>query len=527
MDSLPGNKADGKVDIEALFNWIEQQPELYGIRDKADRTLCQYRPGEETPEGRIILNIVPDEGKPKAGLFHQLKEIVWVPLESIRGRAYASPQLDSSLNSVVKLMCISTIWDFFTTIPLFQFGLKGPLGIASGPTATVLSFLLLWASNVAGENSTNRTRGNGSKATWSLAAFVLLCTAKTMFSGVGVDLWISSRGIASVYAEQLATEKLAKDKRELIELQNSGADFKVANGTCNELQSQLKGIDRNNNEKTFISLFVRAYGPNASTVADQGLTPNQLISRYGSATAIPGVCRQRDALQALNMEKAKPLSEAIDLRSQAIAQKPALEYLRQYEPDLFAEHFRIEQGKLEWVNGAEAVGQATNQFYSNLLAGNLGLLGFSLFILSIAVILTGAAAIMLYQISLNKQVQASYTDDLREYRDAKLDDYQEQIQVSIQKSGEVPANSDPLDAPLDTLSPISESEAFDARSLRWLRINARQQEDRAHATKLYRLCLFALWRKHLAETGQTYYPKLRNDLLDHYRLMTNESGPIN
>lgn len=76
-------------------------------------------------------------------------------------------------------------------------------------------------------------------------------------------------------------------------------------------------------------------------------------------------------------------------------------------------------------------------------------------------------------------------------------------------------------------SPISESEKFDARSLQWLRINARVQEDRAHATKLYRLCLFELWRKHIAETGQTYYPKLRNDLLDHYRLMTNEFGPIN
>jgi hypothetical protein len=53
------------------------------------------------------------------------------------------------------------------------------------------------------------------------------------------------------------------------------------------------------------------------------------------------------------------------------------------------------------------------------------LLGFSLFSLSISVILTGVAAIMIYLISLNKQVQASFSGELLEYRDERLDDYQQ------------------------------------------------------------------------------------------------------
>jgi hypothetical protein len=147
------------------------------------------------------------------------------------------------------------------------------------------------------------------------------------------------------------------------------------------------------------------------------------------------VCRQRDALQALNIEKARPLAAAIERKSRAIAEKPPLAYLEKEEPELFAEHFRTANGKFEWVNGTEAVGQATNQFYSNLFAGQFGLLGFSLFTLSISVILTAAAAIMIYLISLNKQVQASFSGELLEYRDERLDEYQRIVQQN--SSGQI------------------------------------------------------------------------------------------
>jgi len=424
MGSSPNHRQSGKIDIEALFNWLEQQPELEHLRARADGALCEYKPGEKSPQLRITVNDKQEIGGKKKSWLRSFKEIVWVPGQSLRGKAFATPELDASLNSVAKLMCISTLWDFFTTIPLFQFSLAGPLVGAALPVGTVLSFILLWASNVAGENATDRRKGHSSKANWSLAAFVFLCTAKTLFSGVGVDLWIGSKGIASTYSAELAVTKLAKDKAELKRLESGGADFQTAARRCSELEQQMKVIDRSTNEKQFISLFVQAYGSNAVTAADRGLAPKQLIGRYGSVGSIPGVCRQRNALQALNIEKARPLAAAIERKSRAIADKPPLAYLEQEEPSLYAEHFRNVNGKFEWVNGTEAVGQATNQFYSNLFAGQFGILGFSLFTLSISVILTAAAAIMLYLIALNPQVQASFSGELLEFRDERLDEYQ-------------------------------------------------------------------------------------------------------
>ena len=415
---------------DELINWLEQEPSLAQLRRLAADVVSEYKPGELTPERRIRCNPPKELPAEKKGPLRSIWNIVWVPGRKMRGNSYGTPELDRSLDSVAKLMCISTIWDFVCTIPLFSFSLA-PLAMAALPTATALSFGLMVASNVAGENSTDRRPGHSAKASWSLAAFVLLCTAKTLFSGVGVDLMIGSQAVASNYAADLATEKLTKDKAELKRLEGGDAAFQKATKDCADLKSQMGSLDRNSNEKQYISLFVQAYGSNAVTTADRGLTNDQMLERYGSVGKIPGACRQEKIIQEFNAEKAKPLSAAIERKSQAIAALPPLAYLKKEEPSLYAEHFRLVDGKLEWVNGTEAVAEATDQFYSNLLSGRLSPIGFSLFMLSISVILTGSASILIYLVGRNPEVRASYTGELNKYRDARLDRYQKTLEKEI------------------------------------------------------------------------------------------------
>jgi hypothetical protein len=427
----PSYKQRG-IDPEELFNWLEQQPELAHLRHQAASVMCEYRPAERNQADRInLLNRNTELAGNDPGPLRKLIQAIWVPGRGMRGKAYSTPEMDASLNSVAKLMSISTIWDFVCTIPLFNFGLSTFLGAAAFPGAVVLSLALLLASNVAGETATNRQPRHAARATWSLTAFILLCAAKTLFSGVGVDLAIGSRAIASNYAEELAQEKLEKDKEELNRLEAGGAEFRRADSQCKELREQLKvlGANRSANDTQYVSLYVQAYGSNADNLADRGLTAEQLSNRYGSPSNIPGACRQAKALQEINSTKAKPLTAAIERKSQAIASKPALAYLEQEEPEIYAEHFRNGPGgSIEWVNGTEAVGQATNQFYANLLKGEFGLLGFSLFMMAVSVILTGAASLMIYLTSQNPEVQASYTDALKKFRDERLNDYQRAIE---------------------------------------------------------------------------------------------------
>lgn len=80
----------------------------------------------------------------------------------------------------------------------------------------------------------------------------------------------------------------------------------------------------------------------------------------------------------------------------------------------------------------------------------------------------------------------------------------------------------PQDTEPESLPEITETEAFDARSLRWLRLNGRTSADKNYAKQRYRQMLFELWRKHIADTGQTYYPMLREDLMDRFRVLSDQ-----
>lgn len=42
-----------KINVEELFDWLEQQPELAHLREQAAATRCEYRPAEVTQEKRI------------------------------------------------------------------------------------------------------------------------------------------------------------------------------------------------------------------------------------------------------------------------------------------------------------------------------------------------------------------------------------------------------------------------------------------------------------------------------------------
>lgn len=423
---MPSQRPIGEIDLDELIDWIKRRPELRHLRQEADQSKVDYRPGESTPRRRIGLWDDRMLSSPGSGPFGRLRDIVWVPVRNMRGKSYATPTSDATVNATAKLMSISTLWDFFCTLPLFKFGLAGPLGVMAWPGAVVLSFLILWASNVAGEKATDRHDANHARtASLSLAAFLLLSLAKTAFSGVGIDLFIGSRAVASRYGEQLIAEKIAGDRKELTRLEEGGPEFKAAQAECSRLKQQLEQIDRTSNEKAFQSTYVLAYGTNAAVAANAGLSAQALISKYGSVGRVPGACTQENLLRELNSEKARDLRESIERKARASQAMPSLAFLQKEEPDLYAEHFRESGGRLEWVNGTTAVAQATDQFWEQLLRGEFGLLGFSLFFLLVSIILTGVAALLIYQLSQNAAIKASYSTTVMEERDKRLQAYRE------------------------------------------------------------------------------------------------------
>lgn len=130
---MPSQRPIGDIDLDELIDWIKRRPELRHLREEADKAKVDYRPGEVTPRRRIGISDDRILRSPTTGLVGRLREIVWVPVRNMRGRSYATPTTDATVNATAKLMSISTMWDFFCTLPLFKFGLAGPLGGWLGP----------------------------------------------------------------------------------------------------------------------------------------------------------------------------------------------------------------------------------------------------------------------------------------------------------------------------------------------------------------------------------------------------------
>lgn len=68
-----------------------------------------------------------------------------------------------------------------------------------------------------------------------------------------------------------------------------------------------------------------------------------------------------------------------------------------------------------------------------------------------------------------------------------------------------------------------EEDLYVVKTLGWLMQNANTLEDKVIARKRYRAMMFDLWRKYLAQTGETWYPPLREDLWERYQF---ENGII-
>ena len=69
----------------------------------------------------------------------------------------------------------------------------------------------------------------------------------------------------------------------------------------------------------------------------------------------------------------------------------------------------------------------------------------------------------------------------------------------------------------DAGAPVNEGDAFSAKSLRFLKSNANTAQERRYAETLYYDILLDLWRQHVMQTGETYYPPLAEDLFELYR----------
>ena len=427
-----------KKEGDEIIGWIESQPELDYIRVAANKTLCDYRKDQTELSERIIVNSREDLSLGKESTLKKILNVVWVPGSKLRGNQIASKELDNSLTTSSKVMSISTIWDFVCTLPIFTYILSPIAKGAAGPAGFIFGFIILWASNITGENSTNRTSNNGGKAKASLIAFLILSLAKTAVSGVGIDMIISKNRIIEEFAAEKIQEKSAEEQSELnAALYDEVDDPSISNElqfqrqACNKLLKQIDSLDldKGRQRKKESELSERAYGPNG---------PCTKASELGSIES-----KEKSEKQLLIDQKKASAEERIKNRTEMSRTQYLWKYYNTVYDTFFTgvppgwDYTYLEEdipenrttGEIEWTDGSksDAVGAAMKQFIDKVQKGDVASLGFSIFAFVVSVILTSTASILLYTTGKNSEVKASFTSGLGKKSNALLSSYRDDL----------------------------------------------------------------------------------------------------
>lgn len=123
-----------------------------------------------------------------------------------------------------------------------------------------------------------------------------------------------------------------------------------------------------------------------------------------------------------------------------------------------------------------------------------------------------------------KTPQFYFEEKLGTLSDTELENYLNSLTHSAKMTNSKLESSQPSesmkeDVPRERVLP---EDVRQVRSIGWLRKNGLTDGDRQQAEKMYREIVLDLWYKYVAETGQTYYPPLQNELLDEYTLQANQ-----
>lgn len=417
-----------RVNPIQLLRWIKNQVELDYIVKAANETPALYQRSENelivSPQQADVV------GRRARSTRARLREFLWPSAQSMRGKCFGTKSFDDTCGKAANTMAGSTAWDAVSTVPFVQFALADYLNIFAMPTALGISIGLMVLSNIAGKLGANRAKGREITATTGLALFILLSAVKTLLSGVGFDILVNKAGITREYAKELAQQQLIDRQKTLNQLQTLN-NPKLINfqTSCDALKSQLQKTDKDLQPRAWENIWVQAFGTFQQQESMRGLTNADILQKYGGINQVPGVCKRFELQQADDLVQATLLQTKIAEWNVKIGSVPPLQFLKSEFPDVYSDEFiETPNGSIEIRSGQTVVGQAFQQFFSKLINPKRALeLGVSLFWMSVSIILSVLATILLWALSRSKEMKMSYETRLLPYTLQLLQAYQENL----------------------------------------------------------------------------------------------------
>jgi hypothetical protein len=394
----------------ALVRYIESSATTHDLVVAAGQHLFNQSttPKTQTPWLRNVVG--------KAG--------VWTFGEELHGTQAVTKGLRDQSHLPAKMLSASTLFDFVGSLGLFQFICQAsPIGAL--PSALFFSGALLFISKHTGGGMVNRLKSNGT-ASVSMGIFFTIATIQSLTTGVGVFLFNGqSKVVNHTASELLAADFKRRDQR--ISSLRDPANQALLQADVATCESNIKQLDRAGvNNPAYQQLSVETFGRWEDRRVLPSNQPRWVIQNW-ERQRWP-IC-PRAAANKVELEQRiqKESGELERLQQQAQeAPSPAV-FLRQNQPQVFAEHFRIKaDGTVEMKDGFKAFGSAMN-FFWNPPEGSSSDLTLSYLMMWLSIGTSLGAFLLLLRYSLKDETKMSFSEPCGQYRSELLSQLQRRL----------------------------------------------------------------------------------------------------
>jgi hypothetical protein len=349
---------------------------------------------------------------------------IWTFGEDLHGRQAVTRGVRDQSHLPAQMLSASTLLDFVGSLGLFKFIFQSsPLG--AFPPALVFSGLLLYLSHRSGGGMVNRLKSNG-MASVSIAVFLAIATAQSLTTGVGVFLFSGQTKVVNHRAAELAGSDFERRRQRLASWRDPASNrLLLADlATCEQNMRRLDAVGANN--PAYQQLSVETFGLWQDRRVPPTGQPRWVLQDW--ARERWPICPRAAANKADLERRIDGESRQLEELEQKLQEAPsAAAFLRQHQPQVFAEHFRVlPDGTVEMKDSLKAFGAAWDFFWSPP-ADSRSDLTLSMLLMWISIGTSTAAFLFLLRFSLKDETKMSFSEACGHHRAELLSELQRRL----------------------------------------------------------------------------------------------------
>lgn len=364
---------------------------------------------------------------------HWLKKVVgatgiWTFGEDLHGKQAVTSGVRDQSRLPAQILSASTLIDFVGSLGLFKFIFQAsPLGPL--PPALAFSGLLLLMGHRSGSGMVNRLKSNG-MASVSMGVFMAIATAQSLTTGVGVFLFNGQHKVVNHRAAELTSADFQRREQRIASWRDPATNTLLLADLA-QCESNIRKLDQaGSNRPAYQQLSVETFGRWQDRRVAPSNEPRWVLQNWPRERwpICPRAVANKAELERRINGEARQLE---DLQRKLQEAPSAATFLREHQPQVFEEHFRVKgDGTVEMKDSLRAFGTAWNFFWFPP-AEYRSDLTLSLLMMWISIGTSAAAFLLLLRYSLKDETKMSFSEPCGQHRAELLSELQRRLPDEI------------------------------------------------------------------------------------------------